>query len=403
MKFRTILLIITVLLLNGCKCQKVKETEMSITKEAFGSLDGKDIVLYTLTNSNGIKAKITNYGGIVTSLEVPDKDGNFTDIVLGHDKLEDYLKGHPYFGALVGRYANRIGNAKFTINDKEYKLAANNNKIHHLHGGIKGFDKVVWDTQQMQDSMCIGLKMTYLSKDGEEGYPGNLHSTVIYSLNNKNELRIEYYAKTDKPTIANLTHHGYFNLAGHGNGDILGHKLMLNADHFTPVDEGLIPTGELRPVKNTPFDFTKPTAIGARIDPADNLQLQLKDNGGYAHGFIRIDQDNLQLTYGGGYDHNFVLKNKSGKLKTAATVFEPTSGRFMEALTTEPGVQFYCGNFLDGTNIGKGGKVYKHRYGFCLEPQPFPDSPNKPEFPSVVLKPGDTYRHTTVYRFSVKK
>ena len=356
------------------------ETKMDVQKEIFGRMpDGREVELYTLTNANGLKARITTYGAIVVSLEVPDRNGKLGDITLGFDTLEEYLKGHPYFGAIVGRYGNRIGKGRFTLNDIEYQLATNNGE-NHLHGGVKGFDKVVWDAEPVRQDDAVGVKLTYLSKDGEEGYPGNLSCTVTYTLTNKDELKVSYEAQTDKPTPVNLTHHSYFNLAGQGTGDILGHELMLNTDRFTPVDEGLIPTGELRPVKGTPMDFTKPTAIGARIE-----------------------QDYEQLRYGKGYDHNWVLnrvpRKSDDSLTLAARVYEPTSGRMMEIYTTEPGIQFYSGNFLDGSNIGKGGRVYQHRYGFCLETQHFPDSPNKPNFPSVILKPGQKYTHVAVHRF----
>jgi aldose 1-epimerase len=373
-----------------CSCKKQPDAgndsahskgkaKMDVMKEAFGkTADGTEVDLYKLTNANGLRASIMTYGAIVVSLEVPDSKGKLADIVLGFDTLEEYLKGHPYFGAIVGRYGNRIGKGKFTLNGVEYKLAVNNGP-NHLHGGIKGFDKVVWNAEPVEKDDAVGVKLSYLSKDGEEGYPGNLSVTVIYTLTNNDELKIEYQATTDKATPINVTHHSYFNLAGQGEGDILSHELTLNADRFTPVDEGLIPTGELRPVKGTPFDFTKPVAIGARVG-----------------------QDNEQLKFGLGYDHNFVLNSGGGKLALAATLHEPTTGRVMEIHTTEPGIQFYSGNFLDGTNIGKGGKVYKHRYGFCLETQHFPDSPNKPDFPSVTLNPGEKYTHITVHKFSAR-
>jgi aldose 1-epimerase len=345
---------------------------MNIKKQAFGKTeDGKDVDLYTLTNANGLKAEIMTYGGIVTTLQVPDRNGNLADIVLGYDALDEYIKNNPYFGALVGRCGNRIGKGKFTLDGVEYTLATNNGP-NHLHGGIKGFDKVVWDAEPMENETGVGLKLTYLSRDGEEGYPGNLNCTVIYTLTNDNELKISYEAETDKPTVLNLTHHSYFNLAGHGSGDILGHELMLTADNFTPVDEGLIPTGEIKPVKGTLMDFTKPTVIGARIAQVE-----------------------------GGYDHNYVLDNSDGSLALAASVYEPKSGRLMEISTTEPAIQFYSGNFLDGSNKGKGA-VYNKHDGFCLETQHFPDSPNKPKFPSVVLRPGEKYTHLTVHKFSAK-
>lgn len=348
-----------------------------IKMEPFGTApDGQEVSLYTLKNSKGNVIKITNYGGIVVSLTVPDRDGNKCDIVLGYDNLDGYIKNSPYFGALIGRYGNRIGNAKFTLDGKTYTLAANDGK-NSLHGGNVGFDKVVWDAKEIREHGAVGLQLSYLSKDGEEGYPGNLSCTVKYLWTNKNELKIEYAATTDKTTVVNLTHHSYFNLAC--QGDILNHELMIRADKFTPVDEGLIPTGELREVQGTPMDFSKPTAIGARIN-----------------------QDDQQLKYGKGYDHNWVLLGLSGSMKLAATVYEPTSGRVMEVYTTEPGLQFYSGNFLDGTITGKDGVVYKHRTGFCLETQHFPDSPNKPNFPSTVLKPGEKYSSETIYKFETK-
>lgn len=353
---------------------------MSIKESAFGTMpDGQKVSLYTLTNANGAVAKITTYGAIVTELWMPDKNGKLGDIVLGYDKLADYLKETPYFGAIVGRYGNRIGKGTFALDGTTYTLAINNGE-NHLHGGLKGFDKVVWSAvAQKASADGAALTLRYLSKDMEEGYPGNLVVTIVYTLTNANELRIDYAATTDKPTVCNVTHHGYFNLAGQGNGDILGHELMLNADRYTPVDAGLITTGELAPVKGTPMDFTAPTAIGARIN-----------------------SDVEQITFGGGYDHNWVLNKKGSEMSLAATVYEPTSGRVMEVRTNEPGVQFYSGNFLDGTLTGKGGKVYQHRYGFCLETQHYPDSPNKPNFPTTTLRPGQTYKTTTVYKFSVR-
>jgi aldose 1-epimerase len=348
-------------------------------KESFGSTpEGKKADLFTLTNPNGLVAKITNYGCIVTELHVPDRDGKFADIVLGFDNLDDYIKDTPYFGAVVGRYGNRIAKSKFTLNGKEYSLAVNDGQ-NHLHGGLKGFDKVIWDAQAMNTKDGPALKLTYLSVDGEEGYPGNLLCTVIYTLTNKNELKISYEAETDKPTPINLTHHSYFNLASHDAGDILAHEIMIDADRTTPVDEGLIPTGQIAPVKGTPMDFKKPTPIGARIDQQDQ-----------------------QLRFGRGYDHNWVLNNNNGELALACSVYEPTTGRVMDLYTTEPGLQFYSGNFLDGSNIGKGGAVYNLRNGFCLETQHFPDSPNRPEFPSVILQPGQKYKHVTAYRFSAR-
>ena len=368
------------LIMVGCekkKTQTPQETKtreqkvMSIGTKPFGKTpDGQEVDLYTMTNTNGITAKITNYGAILVSLEVPDKNGKLADITLGFDTLEGYIKGHPYFGATVGRYANRIGGAKFKLNDVEYQLAANNGP-NHLHGGIKGFDKVIWKAEDVTaESNQAFVKLSYLSKDGEEGYPGNLTCTVTYTLTKDDGLKISYEAETDKTTILNLTNHTYWNLAGQGNGDVLGHELMLSADKYTPVDEGLIPTGEIKSVKGSPMDFTKPMIIGSRI--------------------IQVE---------GGYDHNYVLNSGGGTLALCARVYEPTSGRIMEIHTVEPGVQFYTGNFLDGSINGKAGKVYNKHYGFCLETQHFPDSPNKPDFPSVVLKPGDKYTTVTVHKF----
>ncbi|MGD0090155.1 MAG: aldose epimerase family protein [Planctomycetota bacterium] len=367
------------LLLAGCDQQDKAAATGTITKRSFGKTeDGQPVDLFTLRNASGLEAQITNYGGLLTALQVPDRNGKNADVVLGFDNLESYLKGHPYFGALVGRYGNRIAKGKFSLNGTNYTLAVNNGP-NALHGGLKGFDKAVWQSKELQTEDGPALELTHVSKDGDEGYPGTLTATVVYTLTDKNELKLEYSARTDKDTVVNLTHHSYFNLAGAGRRDILDHALMLNADRFTPVDKDLIPTGELRSVKGTPLDFTTPTTIGARIN-----------------------QDDEQLKFGSGYDHNWVLNGAGGKLELAARVTEPSTGRIMEVYTTEPGIQFYTGNFLDATNIGKGGKVYKHRYGFCLETQHFPDSPNHPAFPTTVLKPGETYRQTTVYRFSAK-
>jgi aldose 1-epimerase len=376
------ILALTTIYMPGCKKKapkpqerEVKEAiQMTANKEPFGqTLDGRQITLYTLTNSNGLKARIINYGAILVSLEVPDRKGKLADITLGFDSLEGYLNVHPYFGAIVGRYANRIGNAQFMLDGVLYKLAANNNE-NHLHGGIKGFDKVVWKLVDCAtDSEKTWVKMIYISEDEEEGYPGNLACTVTYILTNDDELKISYEAETDKMTIVNLTNHTYFNLAGQGNGDILSHELMINADNYTPVDEGLIPTGEIRSVQNSPMDFTSPMSIGSRISQVE-----------------------------GGYDHNYVLNREGNTLALCAEVYEPTTGRVMTIHTTEPGVQLYTGNFLDGTLTGKGGKVYKKHYAFCLETQHFPDSPNKPSFPSVVLQPGQKYTSESVYKFSVR-
>lgn len=332
--------------------------------------------LYSLTNANGLKAEITNYGGKVVTLFTPDKTGALGDVVLGYDSLKEYLTGNLYFGTLIGRYGNRIAKGKFSLNGKEYQLAINNG-VNALHGGPKGFHQVYW---KIISSTPNSVRMTYRSADGEESYPGNLDVTVTYTLTDNNELMIEYEATTDQETIVNLTHHSFFNLAGAGNGDILGHEMMINADEFTPVDSTLIPTGELRKVKGTPFDFTTPHTIGERIN-----------------------QEYEQLKFGKGYDHNFVLRKKGDEFSLAASVTEPTSGRTMEVWTTEPGLQFYSGNFLTGKDVGKGGKAYPFRSAFCLETQHFPDSPNHSNFPSTVLKPGETYKQKTSYKFGVKK
>ena len=376
------LLLVAILLCLCCsqQCSKGKSKEikakMSVQEQSFGQTpDGQKVKLYTLTNSNGLKARIMTYGATVVSLEVPDRNGKLDDITLGYDNLSGYIKNNPYFGVIVGRYGNRIAKGRFTLDGTTYRLAANNGE-NHLHGGIKGFDKVVWDAESFEQSDAAGVKLTYLSKDGEEGYPGNLKCSVTYTLTNNDELRVSYKAQTDKATPVNLTHHSYFNLAGQGNGDILGHELMINADKFTPTDKGSIPTGKLQNVKGTPMDFTKPCAIGARIN-----------------------DDYEQLKLGQGYDHNWVLNKKSKVLALAAHVYEPNSGRVLEIYTTEPGIQFYSGNFLDGSITGKQGKVYKQRYGLCLETQHFPDSPNKPEFPSTILRPGQIYTHLTVHKF----
>ena len=360
------------------RAEAEKETmEMSVTKDFFGQTpDSKQVDLYTLVNKNGMTAKITNYGAILVSLEVPDRDGNMADVVLGYDNLNDYIERGSFFGATVGRYANRIGGAKFTLDGVEYKLAANNGP-NHLHGGKKGFDKVVWRLEDMkEEDDQVLVKLTYISEDGEEGYPGNLACCVTYTLTNDNELKIDYEAETDKTTVVNLTNHSYFNLASQGAGNVLDHVVMINADKYTVFDEGLIPTGEIRSVEGTPLDFTSPTSIGARIGQVGN-----------------------------GYDQNYILSKDgagAGSLTLCARVLEPTSGRILEVHTTEPGVQFYTGNFLNNTITGKDGKVYGKHYGFCLETQHYPDSPNKPEFPTTVLKPGQKFTSTTVYAFSAQ-
>jgi aldose 1-epimerase len=347
-----------------------------MTRAPFGKMpDGTLVESFTLRNANGVEVKAISYGAIITSVRVPDGAGRFGDVVLGFDALDGYLKPHPYFGTVVGRYGNRIAKGAFTLDGRTYKLAINN-PPNHLHGGNKGFDKFAWTPEPL--SGRLGVAFSRVSPDGEEGYPGTLNARVVYALTDRNELEIEYHAATDKATPINLTQHTYFNLAG--AGDILGHEMMINADRYTPVDATLIPTGELASVAGTPFDFRKPTRIGARIDAAHE-----------------------QIKHGGGYDHNFVLNRAGGGPELAARVLEPTTGRTLEVRTTEPGVQFYTGNFLDGTQTGKGGQVYKHRTGFCLETQHFPDSPNKPEFPSTILRPGEEYRSRTVFVFGVYK
>ena len=357
-------------------CVSAPHSPAQISREPFGrTKEGTPVDLFTLRNSKGVEARICNYGGILVSFKAPDRHGKMGDVVLGYDKLDDYIKNNPFFGALVGRYGNRIARGKFTLDGKEYTLAINNGP-NALHGGLKGFDKVVWEPSIRTSQDGPALQLKYLSKDGEEGYPGNLSVTALYTLTDDNGLRLDYAATTDKDTIVNLTEHSYFNLGG--KGDVLKHIMMISADKFTPVDSTLIPMGELRPVDGTPFDFRKPTAIGARID-----------------------QDDEQLKFGSGYDHNFVINKPPGELALAARVYEPTTGRVLEVLTTEPGLQFYTGNFLDGTIKGKGGWVYQRRNGFCMEAQHFPDSPNHPAFPSVVLKPGEIYRNTIIYRLSV--
>ena len=353
----------------------------STTKKPFGKTpDGQPVDLFVLTNKGGAEATITNYGGAVVAVKVPDRNGKLADVVLGYDTLDGYVNDKAYFGALVGRYGNRIAHAQFVLHGKTYTLAKNNGD-NSLHGGIKGFNKALWAAKTLSAKDDQSLELSYLSKDGEEGFPGNLKVTVTYTWTDANALRIEYYATADKKTVVNLTNHSYFNLAGQGSGDILGHLLTIQADQFTPVDSGLIPTGELRDVMGTPFDFRKATAIGARIN-----------------------QDDEQLKLGGGYDHNFVLRMPMDHGEyLAARVLEPASGRVLEVWTTEPGVQFYTGNFLDGKTPGKGGHTYPRRNAFCLETQHFPDSPNQPKFPSVVLNPGERYHTITTYKFSAEK
>jgi aldose 1-epimerase len=350
----------------------------TLTHSRFGQLpDGTPVELYTLRNSHGMEAQIMTYGGIVTSLKVPDKRGKLDDVVLGYDTLDAYLKSTPYFGALIGRYGNRIAKGQFSLDGVTYTLATNNG-VNALHGGLKGFDKVIWTAQPLPTANGPSLIMTYVSRNGEEGYPGNLLVTAVYSVTEDNALKVEFTATTDRKTVVNLTHHSYFNLRG--SGDVLGHIVTINADKFTPVDGGLIPTGELRPVAGTPFDFMTPSAIGARIGQTQDEQIVL----------------------GQGYDHNWVLNKRGSELSLAAKVHEPMTGRTMEVWTTEPATQFYTGNFLDGTLVGKGGWTYQKRNGFCFEPQHYPDSPNHPAFPSTELKPDETYRNTIIYKFGAE-
>jgi aldose 1-epimerase len=350
----------------------------SVTRAPFGSLaDGTAVELFTLTSGSGLEVRAMTYGGIIVSLKTKDRTGKVDDIVLGYDDLAGYVKQNPFFGTIVGRYGNRIAKGQFTIDGKTYTLAKNNGP-NHLHGGIRGFDKVVWKAEPFQKADAVGVVFSHTSPDGDEGYPGKLDARVTYTLTGKDELRVDYHATTDKPTHVNLTQHTYFNLAGDGTRDILGHELTIAADRYTPVDSTLIPTGELAPVEGTPFDFRKPQAIGARIGA-----------------------DHEQIRNGKGYDHNFVLNRSGGEPARAIHVLEPTTGRTLDISTTEPGVQFYTGNFLDGTIKGKAGHVYKQRYGFCLETQHFPDSPNQPKFPTTLLRPGQEYRTTTVFAFGV--
>ncbi len=370
MKTMTLALLVTCLALPRIACGQV----------SIEDFDG--IKLYTLTNASGVTVKVTNYGAIITSIIVPDRNGRMADIALGYNRVEDYMNAvdKPYFGAVVGRYGNRIAGGQFTLDGETCTLAKNNNE-NHLHGGVIGFDKVVWDAEPRFGDDWNGLELSYLAKDKEEGYPGNLQVKVTYKLTDKNQLVVEYRATTDKATPVNVTQHTYFNLKGEGNGTILDHELMLNAKQYTPVDEGLIPTGEMPSVEGTPFDFTTAKAMGRDIE-----------------------QQNEQLTFGLGYDHNFIL-DKGGKddaMTLAARVYEPVSGRVLEIHTTEPGVQFYCGNFLDGRLQGKSGKTYVHRGGFCLETQHYPDSPNQPNFPSTILKPGEELKSTTTFTFSAR-
>jgi aldose 1-epimerase len=341
--------------------------------------DGSAVELITLRNSGGMEVRVATLGGIITAIRVPDRAGQFDDVVLGHDAVTGYYTNPTFFGCLVGRYANRIAKGTFTLDGTAYPLATNDGP-NHLHGGRVGWDRAIWAAEPFQNANGVGVVLTHKSPDGDEGYPGTVTAKVTYTLTDANAIRVDYHATTDKPTVINLTQHSYFNLGGAQTKDVLGHQLTINADRFTPVDETLIPTGELAAVDNTPFDFRKATAIGARIDQSD-----------------------VQLQRGRGYDHNFVLARQGEGLQTAVRVLEPTTGRTLDVTTTEPGLQLYTGNFLDGSISGKNGRVYTHRSGFCLETQHFPDSPNQPSFPSTVLRPGQEYQSTTVFTFGVQK
>ena len=371
--------VVAILWVTGVAAQKsASPAKGGVTKASFGRVPGDGAVdIYTLTNAKGVELRAITYGGIITSIRVPDRAGQFADVVLGFDNLDGYLKGHPFFGPIVGRYGNRIARGEFSLNGRTYKLATNNGP-NHLHGGNKGFDKFVWNAEPA--ARGTGVVFSRVSADGEEGYPGNLKVQVTYTLTDENALAVEYRATTDKPTPVNLTQHTYFNLTGDPSGDILGHEVTIDADRYTPVDSTLIPTGELASVSGTPFDFRKPTAVGARIN-----------------------QPNEQLKFGGGYDHNWVLNRKGTEIALAARLVDPKSGRTLEVSTTEPGMQFYTGNFLDGTITGKGGRIYKRRAGLCLETQHYPDSPNKPNFPSTILQPGREYHTRTVFTFGIAR
>lgn len=375
---KPIIFLLVLTFAKGCTAPTKETMQSSMKVSQFGTMpDGTVVEEYTLTNKNGVEMKVITYGGIITSLKTPDKEGKLEDIVLGYDNLESYLKMNPYFGAIIGRYGNRIAKGKFTLDSVEYQLAVNNIG-NHLHGGLLGFDKVVWKAKEVKVTDGVAIEFSRVSPDMEEGYPGSLDTKVLYTLGDDNSLRFDYEATTDKPTIVNLTQHTYFNLSAMKE-DILGHQLTLFATRYLPVDSTLIPTGELAPVAGTPFDFTQPKAIGVDI--------------GAAHE---------QLAIGGGYDHNWVLDSANGNEQLAAKLYHAASGRYMEVYTTEPGIQFYSGNFLDKTVIGKNGVVCDFRTGLCLETQHYPDSPNQPAFPSVELRPGQKYQTSTTYRFGVK-
>ena len=376
-KIEILIIIFLVIISNSCTKISKKMQVLKIDKIQFGeTMDGTDVDQFILSNNNGMEIRIITYGGVITSWTAPDKNGNYKDIVLGYNTLAEYEAETPYFGALIGRYGNRIAKGKFSLGDQEYTLAVNNG-VNHLHGGLKGFDKVIWDAKTIVSDSTVSLELSFLSKDMEEGYPGNLETKVTYTLNNKDELSVNYEATTDKPTIVNLTQHSYFNLTADFNQDILGHELVINADSFLPIDNTLIPTGEFRDVTGTPFDFKTSKAIG-----------------------IHIDNENIQLKNGLGYDHCWVLNDQNTGVRFVASAYEPVSERLLEVFSDEPGIQFYSGNFLDGTLPSKNNGVYQHRTGFCLETQHYPDSPNQKNFPSVRINPGEKYNSKTVFRLS---
>ena len=376
-KIEILIIIFLVIISNSCTKISKKMQVLKIDKIQFGeTMDGTDVDQFILSNNNGMEVRIITYGGIITSWTAPDKNGDYKDIVLGYNTLAEYEAETPYFGALIGRYGNRIAKGKFSLDDQEYTLAVNNG-VNHLHGGLKGFDKVIWDAKTIVSDSTVSLELSYLSKDMEEGYPGNLETKVTYTLNNKDELSVNYEATTDKPTIVNLTQHSYFNLTADFNQDILGHELVINADSFLPVDNTLIPTEEFRDVTGTPFDFKTSKAIGTHID-----------------------NENIQLKNGLGYDHCWVLNDQDTGVRFVASAYEPVSGRLLEVFSDEPGIQFYSGNFLDGTLPSKNKGMYQHRTGFCLETQHYPNSPNQENFPSVRLNLGEKYNSKTVFRLS---
>ena len=376
MKNSLFFMMLSIVLIAGCASNQSK---LTITKAPWGTLpDGQEVALYTLTNANGMVVTVSEWGAAVQSIVVPDRDGNLADIVLGYPSLDGYLGDSSYQGYTIGRYGNRIGKGQFTIDDETYQVTQNEGE-NSLHGGALGFHKKLWSSEIVDQEGVVGVAMSLSSPDGEEGYPGNIEVKAIFTLNNQNELKIAYEGVTDKSTVLNMTHHMYYNLTGDYKNSILDHILRIAADDITPVDSQLIPTGELMPVEGTPFDFRTPTAIGARIN-----------------------EDNEQLKLAGGYDHNWVFTDADGTMRLQVSLYEPDSGRLMEILTEEPGIQFYSGNFLDGTIVGKRGEKYEFRHGMCLEPQHFPDSPNHANFPSTLLKPGETYQTASILRFSTK-